>query len=164
MPTGLIKEQEMLRMAVIGGGKRCRSMLEMLESKTFKYLRADIVGVADLNPEAEGVCRAREKGIFTTTDCAQLFNLEHLDLVIELTDDQELLSNLEASKPESVGVIGHTASRLFHDLIFLYQQLSQTEDAASIARSFNEALVDSTNQGVMVLGATTVSCMPIKWP
>jgi two-component system NtrC family sensor kinase len=151
MTTGLIKDKEKLRIAVIGGGKRCRSMLEMFESKTFKYLRADIVGVADLNPEAEGVCRAREKGIFTTTDCAQLFNLEHLDLVIELTDDQELLCNLEASKPESVGVIGHTASRLFHDLIFLYQQLSQTEDAASMASSFNQALVDATSEGVMVL-------------
>ena len=152
MPTSLRQGEEKLRVAVIGGGKRCRSMLEMLETKTFKHLRADIVGVADLNPEAEGVCRARERGIFTTTDCAQLFNLEQLDLVIELTDDQELLSNLAASKPESVGVIGHTASRLFHDVVFLYQQLEQSEDEASMARSFNQALVDATSEGVMVLG------------
>ncbi|MCB2191908.1 MAG: PAS domain-containing protein [Deltaproteobacteria bacterium] len=152
MPTSKKQGNEKLRVAVIGGGKRCRSMLEMLETKTFKRLRADIVGVADLNPQAEGVCRARERGIFTTTDCAQLFNLEQLDLVIELTDDQELLSNLAASKPESVGVIGHTASRLFHDVVFLYQQLEQTEDEASMARSFNQALVDATSEGVMVLG------------
>ena len=55
-------------------------MLEMLESKSFQRLRAEIVGVADLNPNAEGVRLAREKGIYTTNDCAQLFNLERLGL------------------------------------------------------------------------------------
>lgn len=151
MPTGQAQGQEKVRVAVIGGGKRCRSMQEMLESKSLKRLSVDIVGVADLNPQAEGVRRARENGIFTTTDCAELFNLEHLDLVIELTDDKELLSNLAASKPESVGFIGHTASRLFHEVISLYQQLEETEDEASMASSLNQALVDATGEGVMVL-------------
>ena len=152
MPTSQKQGQEKLRVAVIGGGKRCRSMLDMLESSAFKKLQAEIVGVADLNPEADGIRYAREKGIFTTSDCVQLLNLAGLDLVIELTDDGELLCNLETSKPESVGVIGHTASRLFHDVVSLYQQLEQSENEASMASSFNQALVDATSQGVMVLG------------
>ncbi|MBU1275750.1 MAG: PAS domain-containing protein [Proteobacteria bacterium] len=151
MPTGRKQSQKKLRVAVIGGGKRCRSMLEMFDSRRFQRLRAEIVGVADLNPEAEGLRLARERGIFTTTDCAELFNLENLDLVVELTDEQELLSNLAASKPESVGVIGHTASRLFHDVVSLYQQLEQTEDEASMARCFNQVMVDATGEGVLVL-------------
>ena len=152
MPTSQRQGQEKLRVAVIGGGKRCLSMLEMLESRAFKHLRTEIIGVADINLQAEGFCRARGKGIFTTTDCAQLFNLEGVDLVIKLTDDPELLSNLVASKPESVGVIGYTASRLFHDAVSLYRQLEHSENEASMARSFNQALVDATSEGVMVLG------------
>ncbi|RJX34223.1 MAG: PAS domain-containing protein [Desulfarculus sp.] len=151
MPVGRITEQEKLKIAVIGGGRRCLSMLDMLESRIFQRLQAEIVGVADLNPQAAGIRRARERGIFTTTDCARLFNLEKLDLVIELTDDQKLLSNLAASKPESVGVIGHTASRLFHDLIALHQRLEEKEDETSMASSFSQALIDATSEGVMVL-------------
>ncbi|MEW5913564.1 MAG: ATP-binding protein [Thermodesulfobacteriota bacterium] len=151
MTIGRTQEQGKLRIAVIGGGQRCLSMLNMLESRSFQRLQAEIVGVADLNPRAAGIRHAREKGIFTTTDCARLFDLEKLDLVIELTDDQKLLSNLAASKPESVGVIGHTASRLFQDLIALYQRLEAKEDEASMARSFSQALIDATGEGVMVL-------------
>ncbi len=78
-------------------------MLEMLESRAFKHLRTEIIGVADINLQAEGFCRAREKGIFTTTDCAQLFNLEGVDLVIKLTDDPELLSNWWPVNPSRGG-------------------------------------------------------------
>ena len=143
--------QDKLKIAIIGGGRRCLSVLNMLDSRRFKRLRAEVVGVADLNPEAVGICRAREQGLFTTTDCAELFNLEGLDLIIELTDDQELLCNLAANKPESVKVIGHTASRLFHDIVSIYQELEQKEDEASVAHSFSQALLDATNEGLMVL-------------
>lgn len=151
MPTQWEKAGAKLRIAVIGGGRRCLSMLNMLDSRIFKHLQAEIVGVADLNPEALGICQARRQGVFTTTDCAELFNLEKLDLVIELTDDQELLFNLAASKPESVGVIGHTASRLFHDLVSIYQQLEQNRDDAALARSIVKTLINAANEGVMVL-------------
>lgn len=151
MPVRQARSGDKLSIAIIGGGQRCLSLLNMLEARSFKHLRARIVGVADFNPQAEGLCLAQQRGIFTTSDCAQLFDLEKLDLVIELTDDQELLSNLAASKPESVGVIGHTASRLFHDLVSLYQQLELKEDEASTARSFSQTLINATSEGVMVL-------------
>lgn len=151
MPTQDQARRAKLKIAVIGGGRRCMSMLNMIRSRTFKRLSAEIVGVADLNPEAPGIHYARDQGIYTTDDCARLFELEDLDLVIELTDDDELLANLAASKPESVGIIGHTASRLFHDIVAIYQQLEEKREEVSLVRSFSQALINATSEGVMVL-------------
>jgi len=140
-----------LRIAIIGGGRRCLTALEMLNSRLMQRLQAKIVGVADLNPEAAGICRAREMGVFTTDDCTALFDIDQIDLIIELTDNRRLLDDLALSKPESVGVIGHTASRLFHDMVAIYQQLEAKHEEVSLAHSFSQALIDATSEGVMVL-------------
>lgn len=146
------KEREQkLRIAIIGGGRRCLTALEMLDASLLQRLRAEVVGVADVNPAADGITRARERGIFTTSDCTELFDLDQVDLVIELTDNPQLLGDLAASKPESVGVIGQTASRLFHDIIALHQELESKRDEASLARSYAQAMLDATSEGVMVL-------------
>ncbi len=145
-----IRNQE-LRIAIIGGGRRCLTALEMLNSRLMHRLQAKIVGVADLNPEAVGITRAREMGIFTTDDCTALFDLDQIDLIIELTDNRRLLDELALSKPDSVGVIGHTASRLFHDMVAIYQQLESKHEEISLAHSFSQALIDATSEGVMVL-------------
>lgn len=140
-----------LRIAIIGGGRRCLTALEMLNSRLMQRLQAKIVGVADLNPEAVGISRAREMGIFTTSDCTALFDIDQIDLIIELTDNQRLLDELALSKPDSVGVIGHTASRLFHDMVAIYQKLESKHEEVSLAHSFSQALIDATSEGVMVL-------------
>ncbi len=140
-----------LRLAIIGGGRRCLTALQMLDSRLLQRLQAEIVGVADLNPGAVGIAWARQRGIFTTDDCTALFDLDRIDLIIELTDNRQLLDDLAASKPDSVGVIGHTASRLFHDMVAIYQQLESKREEISLAHSFSQALIDATSEGVMVL-------------
>ncbi|MGD8563575.1 MAG: PAS domain-containing protein [Desulfarculaceae bacterium] len=142
---------QQLNIAVIGGGSRCLTVLKMLESRSFEHLQAKVVGVADRNPKAKGRIYARKKGIFTTNDGARLFDLKDLDLIIELTDDRELLNNLAASKPESVKYIGYTASRLFHDIVAIYQKLEEQREEVSLAKSFARALEDATSEGVLVL-------------
>ena len=151
MSKGTPQDRRTMKLAIIGGGKRCLTVLDMLESQRFKRLDAQVVGVADFNPEAEGIKWARQHNLFTTTDWAELFNLPDLDLIIELTDDPEILDQLVARKPDSVRIIGHTASRLFHDIVSIYQELEKKEDEVSLARSFTQALIDGTNEGVMVL-------------
>jgi two-component system, NtrC family, sensor kinase len=151
MPQGSSESRQPMRLAIIGGGKRCLAMLEMLESQRFHRLKAEVVAVADLNPEAEGLSLARERGLFTTTNCAELFKLPDLDLVVELTDDKELLDHLADSNPGSVKVIGHTASRLLHDIVSIYQELEEKEDEVTLARAFSQALIDAMSEGVMVL-------------
>ncbi len=140
-----------LRMAVVGGGRRCLSMLKILESQRLSRLRAEIVGVADRNPEAVGLVYAKQKGIFTTTDYVRLLDLEDLDLIIELTGHEEVLANLMATRPESVRVLDYTASRLFHDVVAFDQQIERQEDEIRLIGSVAEAMISGTSEGVMVL-------------
>ncbi len=140
-----------LKLAVVGGGRRCLAILRLLDSKRLRRLRPEIVGVADINPQAVGLVEAQKRGIFTTTDYRKLLDLPELDLIIELTGNERLLRDLAERKPESVGVIDYTASLLFHDIAAFGVELERKEDEISMERSFARALTRATSEGVMVL-------------
>jgi two-component system NtrC family sensor kinase len=139
------------RLAVVGGGQRCLSIMNLLASQRLTKLKAEIVGVADINPQAVGYVKAKEEGIFTTQDFRELLDLPNLDLIIELTGKEKLLRELAQIKPESIGVIDYTASLLFHDIAFFGAELERKEDEISLERSFARALTRAASEGVMVL-------------
>ena len=74
-----------LNLAIVGGGRTCKSFLELLNDEPFSYLNINLVGVCDLNPKAEGLQLAKEMGIFLTNDFMDLFKIKELDVIIELT-------------------------------------------------------------------------------
>ena len=43
-----------LNIAIVGGGRACKFLLQLLENESFPYLNIHLVGVCDLNPAAEG--------------------------------------------------------------------------------------------------------------
>ncbi|MHC1724461.1 MAG: ATP-binding protein [Syntrophobacteraceae bacterium] len=111
-----------MKIAIIGGGKRCRAFLEMFDARRFPNLRAEIVAVADPNPEAAGIRLAREKNIPTTTDYKSFYAIEDLDLVIELTGNEELLEDFLRNKPANVRVLEATISRILGDVLRLREE------------------------------------------
>jgi len=151
MPKKRHGNAPVLRLAVVGGGKRCLAIMRLLDSQRLKKLRARIVGVADPNPQAVGFQEARRRGIFTTSDFRRLLDLPDLDLIIELTGKERLLRELAEIKPESVGVIDYTASLLFHGIASVEAELEKKEDEISMERSFAGALTRAASEGVMVL-------------
>ncbi|MGD8960509.1 MAG: PAS domain-containing sensor histidine kinase, partial [Desulfobacteraceae bacterium] len=64
--------------AVIGGGRFCKILLEFLHEKNLVERNVTVLGVADINPHAEGLLFARQLGIFTTHDYRELYNLKNL--------------------------------------------------------------------------------------
>ena len=60
------RSERSLKAAVVGGGKGCKSVLEMVQGDTLGRFRMDIVGVADIDPEAEGMVFARDSGVERT--------------------------------------------------------------------------------------------------
>jgi two-component system NtrC family sensor kinase len=151
LQTKAQNERKAFRLAVVGGGQRCLSIMNLLDAQRLTKLKAEIVGVADINPQAVGYAKARERGIFTTQDFHELLNIPELDLIIELTGKEKLLRELAQIKPESVGVIDYTASLLFHDIASFGAELKRKEDEISMERSFARALTRATSEGVMVL-------------
>ncbi|MGD8944925.1 MAG: PAS domain-containing sensor histidine kinase, partial [Desulfobacterales bacterium] len=66
--------------AIVGGGNFCKNMLELLFSDHFKDCRPTIMGVADVNDQAEGLVYAKERGIFTTADFREFYAFQDLQI------------------------------------------------------------------------------------
>ena len=100
----IIKESNI---AIIGGGMVCKAILQILFSKNFQSQRPNILGIADIDVNAECLEFAKEMGIYITSDYKELFKFKELDLIIELTKDENLRKTIKRTKPPGVSLIDH---------------------------------------------------------
>ncbi|MBN2122927.1 MAG: PAS domain S-box protein [Deltaproteobacteria bacterium] len=107
----------LLRAAIVGGGRACCNLLQLLDEERLSRLGMRILGVFDVNPDAPGLRLAQSKGLFTSTDLSNLAGIEGLNLIIELTGSGDVLNRLYEIKPPEVSLIDHRAARLIWDLI-----------------------------------------------
>jgi len=143
--------EEPMRIAIIGGGKRCRAFLEMVDAKRFPNLKARIVAVADPDDRAAGMQLAREKAIFTTGDYRDFYEIPDLDLVIELTGKEELLKDFLRNKPPNVRVLEATLSRLFGDMIRFREEYLYRERELELIESIVDSVFHSMRDGVLIM-------------
>jgi PAS domain S-box-containing protein len=105
-----------MNIAVVGGGTRCRLLLEMMEKNVFHELDPVMVAVADIRDDAPGMIKAREKGIFVTNDYNDFFERDDIDLIIELTGDGATFNDILLKKKKTVRTINHRTAQLFWDV------------------------------------------------
>jgi PAS domain S-box-containing protein len=103
----MIENIESLNIGIIGGGERCRTLLNAIYSEMDPSQRPRVIGVADQDAQAVGLVLARELGIFTTSDDRALCTIAELDLLLELTPDNSLEQRLRAVKPPGVLLVDH---------------------------------------------------------
>jgi PAS domain S-box-containing protein len=115
METTMIENLEGFKIAVIGGGRRCKLLLQSIFSEDAAEKRPDILGVADKNSQATGLQYAQQKGIFTTSDYRELLSIEDLDLILELTPDDSLKEIIREAKPPGVLFVDHYQARAILD-------------------------------------------------
>ncbi len=113
------------KVAIVGGGEACYNLLQMLDSDRLSRLRMQILGVSDVNSDAPGLRFAQTLKLFTTTDFQQLFSLEGLNLIIELTGSIKARETILRTKPPGVSFIDFRAARLLWDL--LQTEMARTE-------------------------------------
>ena len=107
----MINELLESNIAIVGGGRFCKNLLELLFSEHFEEQRPSILGVADKDDQAEGLLYASRKGILTTRDYRELFELENLQTIMELTADDKLSVIINMTKPGEVRLIDHVEAR-----------------------------------------------------
>jgi PAS domain S-box-containing protein len=137
---------EKSNIAFVGGGAVCRAILQILFGEGFKLKSPRIVGVADINDQAEGLVFAKEKGIFTTAVYQDLYRIRDLDLIIELTKDETLRESIEATKPPHIKLIDHFEAMAFWDFLRIEEKKNEVlahlrkdrEDDAEIERYFEQ--------------------------
>jgi len=146
---------ERIHIGVVGGGRRCLSLLQMLESYTSSSLRAEIVGVADIDPQAAGYRYADTRGFFTTSDYRRLFELPEVDLIINLTGSQKLSEDLTARASEKTAVLPYPASKLLQeivqDVLSASRRMAEQDDQLSRSHYFAQAMAQATIASVMIL-------------
>lgn len=103
--------------AIVGGGKACYDLLSVLDEDRLSRLRMNILGVSDVKREAPGLELARKLHLFTTTDLQELFSLEGLNLIIELTGSLKVRETILRTKPAGVSFMDYRAARLLWDLV-----------------------------------------------
>mgnify|MGYP005835460163 FL=1 len=148
--TGRGKDRPM-RIAVIGGGRRCKALLEMMDERRFPGLRAQIVAVADPNQDAVGVQRARAMGIMVTADYKDFYKIPDLDLVIQLTGKEELLEDFIKHSPAKVRVLESAISRLFGDIIRFQEESLLRERQLELVEGIVESMFSSIRDRVVML-------------
>ena len=117
-----MEQIEALNVAIVGGGPGCGALMDMIFAEKLSQLRMKLIGVACTNPEAVGYLYAQEKGIYTTEDYRDLYNLKDLHIIIELTGRQEVTNEIFRTKPAHVRLIDHVAARLFWDIFQIEEE------------------------------------------
>lgn len=140
-----------LNLAIVGGGKDCRSFMEFVLRENFRFMNINLVGVCDINPNAEGFRLAKEMGIYTTDDFHDLLKIKDLDAVIEITDNPEVLIELIRQRPKGIAVLDRNTRRLLETLFDFNQRLESAERQVALERMATNFLIQQTNERIVVL-------------
>jgi PAS domain S-box-containing protein len=143
-----MREDRALKVAIVGGGPACKNVMEMMLHEKLSHLRMELIGVACTNPMAAGYRYAQEKAIYTTSDYHNLYGLQDLGMIIELTGRDDLANEIARTKPEHVRLMDHVAARLFWDVFQLDQERRKERKRAQ------EELRDSAERYRTVLEAS----------
>ena len=103
--------------AIVGGGRFCRKLIKFYREHDLSDQKPRIIGVADTDPQAEGLQYARQLGIYTTTEYSRLYQIDGLQVLLEITRDPDLPAAIRKTKPAQVELIDHFHSRYLWDSI-----------------------------------------------
>lgn len=144
-----------LKMAIIGGGQRCRSLLKILDTGKLTGLQVEIAGIADINPDADGMVYAGQKSIFTTENYEDLLFIPGLELVINLTGSVDLSREISEKIPDSVSILNNKTSKLFQEIVKAVldsgEQIEAQKEELKLSHSFIRTLAEVTVVSAMVL-------------
>ncbi len=140
-----------MKTVIVGGGKGCRAIIDLAVGTFLKELKLEIVCVVDLDPDAEGISFAREKGIRTSGDMYEtILNAQDIELIIELTGDDAVLREIQSIMPPGTKLVDHTFARIFWDLVNAKEDsLRQMRELESAEKRF-KSFIDSADDWISI--------------
>ena len=118
----MIEQVKAPKVAIVGGGAGCKAIIDMVFAETLSQLQMELIGVASRNPKAVGYLYAQEKGIYTTTDYRDLYKLKDLNMIIELTGNDDVANEISRTKPEHIRLMDHVAAHVFWDVFHIEEK------------------------------------------
>lgn len=145
------KHSLLLRFGVVAKGGRCLSILRMVNAIKPQGLHLKLMGMVPVSDAIALNKYAGETGVPIYPHYKELLTNEPLDLILDLSGDPQIMTDLQQHKHESTGVLDRQASMLFFDIAHQYNQVEQQESETSLATSFASTLLEASPDGVMVI-------------
>ncbi len=124
-----------MKTLIIGGGKGCLSILDLMRSEFLQELSLDIQAVVDINPKAPGLIYAKNIGLQTFNDMYEAINKIQPEVIIELTGNEEIIPKIYSIIKPQTKIIDHTIARIFWDLLNIRNRLeNQLQETVSIEK------------------------------
>lgn len=143
-----------MKIAVVGGGTRCCNLLDLIEEHSFGEIFPQVVAVADKKDNAPGLVRARENGLFVTKDYNNFFDRDDIDLIMELTGNQDIYNDIVHKKKKKVRAVDHRIAALLRDISVVYDDQKLTRQQLKQARARCDVIMNvAINENVMVIGS-----------
>ena len=143
-----------MKIAVVGGGTRCCNLLDLIEEHSFREIFPQIVAVADKKDNAPGLVRARENGLFVTKDYNDFFDRDDIDLIMELTGNQDIYNDIVHKKKKKVRAVDHRIAAFLRDISVVYDDQKLTRQQLKEARARCDVIMNvAINENVMVIGS-----------
>ncbi len=141
-----------MNIAVVGGGRRCKDLMDVIQRHTFQEIHPKIVAVADIRPDAPGLVAAIEKGLFITSSYDDFFDRDDIDLIVELTGCMDIYNDILAKKKKDVRAIADRTAQLFWEISRVSTMQKKTDQELREARAlYNMALNDLIQEEVLVI-------------
>ncbi|MBW1739847.1 MAG: PAS domain-containing protein [Deltaproteobacteria bacterium] len=140
-----------LKIGIVGGGKRCKTILEMSHRQRPPKVNASVVIVADPDPNSPGYQYARELGIEATTDLEVISERRDLDFILDLAGVREALIRLLVQKGSMIPVLDAITSNLLYDIFNVQKELIDTRRSLRQTKTFLERVINSIQEEILVI-------------
>jgi signal transduction histidine kinase len=106
-------ERSPTKVAIVGAGKGGTALLELLH----QISDVDIVGIADTNPHAPGLQRARDLNIQVSDQVPDLVGNHGVNLIMDVTGDPDMVETILSYKAPAAEVLNGVTAKLVWNLI-----------------------------------------------
>ena len=142
-----------MNVAVIGGGNKCRELLNRFEKHVFKMLQPTVVAVVARGDNETCGTKAEELGLFLTDDLREILLRKDIDLIIDLSGDKSVSEVILQEKGENVHLIDGAGAELLWEFISVDELLENTRDELARTKTLYEASINAFfHEDVMLIG------------
>jgi PAS domain S-box-containing protein len=135
-----------MNIAVVGGGKRCKRLMDVIQRHAFEEVNPKVVAVADLDHNAPGFKKAEAENLFVTDDYNDFFKRDDIDLIIELTGDMDIYNDILTKKKKTVRAIASPTAQLFWEISRVSMLQKKTDQELQETQARYKAIINELIQ------------------
>ncbi|MGD9368342.1 MAG: ATP-binding protein [Desulfobacteraceae bacterium] len=141
-----------MKIAIVGAGRQGVRLMELLQQHEFREIQPEIKAVADINPDAPGMVKARRSNIPITNDYRDFFKMPDIDLIVELTGDQDVFHEILKHKDPDVRAISSNVVKIFWEISRVSVREKKTRQELIEANAMYKVVInDLIQEDVMVI-------------